>query len=253
MYFGVFAMRVFKQILVGGALVAAMPAAASVYAVDGNGLPSTSAANAASITTGPSGAVLTAHASGGGQAQALLVYSFHLGVGSSGNISPGQLLTVPLTISFASYAQIGGGNDFRQAYTSLDVSSFDGTNFDFTQDCEGDFGVCGATGPMTSNFDYHYAFLSNAGQLTTAPDIQVTMQAYASGSLADAWIDPVITINTNAPGGAQFADWTISGGAVTPATTVGGVPEPESWALLLVGLGGIGAVQRRARRGFAAA
>ena len=50
--------------------------------------------------------------------------------------------------------------------------------------------------------------------------------------------------------GSAFSDWGLETGFVTGG---GGVPEPATWGLMLVGFGGLGLALRRSRRSVAAA
>jgi hypothetical protein len=101
-------------------------------------------------------------------------------------------------------------------------------------------------------------FLDQIFNLDPHETYQVFLSAFASGFLNDfngtgdpggmqvtASIDPTFTVV-----GAAAADWTISGVPLDTTTGTGGVPEPASWALMVLGLslagGGLRASRRRA-------
>lgn len=85
-----------------------------------------------------------------------------------------------------------------------------------------------------------------------------TINIYASGGTFDAnssfnvWADPTITFDPayDHPADAVFA---FSEGVPGPVVAVdGGVPEPASWAMMIMGFGSIGVLMRRRERGVAA-
>ena len=62
--------------------------------------------------------------------------------------------------------------------------------------------------------------------------VSVPFELYAS-----AWVNPSAAFGTGAPGFA-FA-------YLDPTVTVGGVPEPASWAMMIAGFGLVGGAMRR--------
>jgi hypothetical protein len=64
---------------------------------------------------------------------------------------------------------------------------------------------------------------------------------------AHAFVDPVITIDPNFVDGSLYS-LSESAGAGNAFAPTSAVPEPLSWALMLIGFGGLGACLRRQRR-----
>ena len=61
---------------------------------------------------------------------------------------------------------------------------------------------------------------------------------------ASAWIDPFVTVDPT------FGDANLYSVQFSPGVTQGGaaVPEPDTWSLMMLGVGGVGAVLRTGRR-----
>lgn len=68
-------------------------------------------------------------------------------------------------------------------------------------------------------------------------------------SFALTAISPAASIN---PVGGGIANFTATGSGNFSATPITGVPEPAGWALMIVGIGGLGAVLRRRRHTYGA-
>ncbi len=227
------------NILALAAYVAVCASASSAMATGGQTYGSGS-----SIGWGPNGAVLTANTSGGGGVASLYQYfSIVLPANTSFILLPGQTLTLPLTITYSSDAEITPDSQ-AQASTLLQVNSFEGNDFEFGESCSsdsGDYG-CGPTGTVTSAFDFDYAYLSFQSVLQTAPSIELYMQVSASGVDASASLDPVIAFDPNGTNANLFPN----GVTITPQAG-GAVPEAGAWSLMLLGVGAVGAALRRRR------
>ena len=87
-----------------------------------------------------------------------------------------------------------------------------------------------------------------------------TVQIYASGGTFDAgssfdvWADPTFSFDPASvrPEGATFAfSEGVEGRFIDLDPPAGGVPEPASWALMVVGFGSLGAALRRRRAAIA--
>ncbi|OSZ67195.1 hypothetical protein CAP39_11540 [Sphingomonas sp. IBVSS1] len=110
-------------------------------------------------------------------------------------------------------------------------------------------GLSGADGWDVTDFVF-YMFPNRDYTLTMGASVQQRQPDYNSirvggpGTLRDgtayAYVDPLIQI---APGVSGF---TINSNG-PPMQVVSGVPEPDSWAMLIAGFGLVGAVARRRR------
>lgn len=72
--------------------------------------------------------------------------------------------------------------------------------------------------------------------------------SYATGNLYKVNLATGATVQTIATGSGSLFGVSVYGEVTQGGGGVGGVPEPSTWALLILGFGGVGAVLRRARR-----
>jgi hypothetical protein len=110
----------------------------------------------------------------------------------------------------------------------------------------GTISLAGATA-----FGFEFGSYVNVGStatltLNTGDTFTVTpgQTAQFIGFTSDA---PITSVSLDYDNSFTFDVLSVSSGAAG-AAGVGGVPEPASWALMLVGFGGLGAVLRRSRR-----
>jgi hypothetical protein len=90
------------------------------------------------------------------------------------------------------------------------------------------------------------------GVLYEAAANMITLQAAADtseGASATAFVDPLIAIDPSTPNASDYRIYLDNG----VGNGIGGVPEPATWAMMLAGLGGVGAVVRGTRRSRALA
>lgn len=114
--------------------------------------------------------------------------------------------------------------------------------------------ACGAIGSCNPSAN-HYVDGGNLPVLIQANKIySITLLVDGHTTNPDsgfsAFADPIFTLDPDftAPGDARFAfSQNLS------AITSGGVPEPATWAMMLTGFGGLGAILRRRRSGPQAA
>ena len=98
-----------------------------------------------------------------------------------------------------------------------------------------------STGLLSSSYFPQFTSFNVAGTAAAGP------RAVDGGThFSDTWL---VSAEVASSGSDAFKD-SFKLGSITLTTAV---PEPTSWALMLVGFGGMGAVLRRRRAGFAAA
>ena len=107
-----------------------------------------------------------------------------------------------------------------------------------------------------TNIQYQDNFFSAhfAGQtLVTLTDIGSTPYTHYSYLVQAAGAVSTLALDTyNGPGGWQLDNVVVDGPPGIALDTSGGVPEPATWAMLIVGAFGAGAVLRRQRQALAA-
>lgn len=172
----------------------------------------------------------------------------------------GQLTVTAASVTAASNAAwvdtLGHAVDVH-SYT-LQVSDFyDGSGFAAFHN--GAVGICrlgvtgdgsacaGATGDDKSDVAlFNYNYTENA----------LHIDFLSAGAAAFNFATDFNVLGSNAPGGALYYAASSENGEdvfyhITSNNVTGGVPEPSTWAMMLVGFGGLGALLRR--RGFAVA
>lgn len=116
----------------------------------------------------------------------------------------------------------------------------------------GGFGAASFVEPGNGNFNglkygLDWAGVSNNGHLTTTGIKRVTFDVLGSGLvLAPTGNAPPIYFKVDVA--SIFPTGAVRTGIVGATLVNGGIPEPGSWALMIVGFGGVGAVLRRSRR-----
>jgi hypothetical protein len=79
------------------------------------------------------------------------------------------------------------------------------------------------------------------------PSLPICGQGYSCGDAPGSFLSSGYTIPTSGDA------WLAKNGASLSGTVTAGVPEPATWAMMLIGFGGLGASLRNARRRQAAA
>lgn len=155
-------------------------------------------------------------------------------------ISPVQA-DVHLTIDAA--AQVGGaGSYFGEASVDL-FGAEQSRSLAYARSCKA---ITACAGIQQPNGGGKTDLIGIANRIYT---IQLTANGRVGNpnSSFDAWADPTIAFaeGFDIPEGAyiQFSENLFS----LPETPVGGVPEPATWSLLIMGFGGAGAMLRRRR------
>lgn len=122
----------------------------------------------------------------------------------------------------------GGGGSVEVSENLNDITSFGKTCFAGSNQC-GDF-----------SYSQSITIASN-----TTAFLRLGIYALVSNGSNGGWIDPMITIDPNFNDPALF-QLTFSDGIAngTPGG-VGGVPEPATWALMILGFGAVGSALRR--------
>ncbi len=176
--------------------------------------------------------------------------------GASGPLGGGQIAEASISYKFAVLSAFPGSvhiliNGAAQAFGSGNYFSEGGVDL---------FGSTGATVAWAHKCHASPGCNSINQVGTSGGPRAVTVNAneayqirlYASGGTFDAnssfnaWADPTITFDPDyaAPQGATFA---FSPGIPVARVDAGGVPEPATWAMMLMGFGGLGAMLRRRR------
>jgi hypothetical protein len=111
----------------------------------------------------------------------------------------------------------------------------------------GGYGAEAAIGDWnTTASDATFYLKSNGNE-----NVENTLSGWlSSGQFANAYVSAVYVGNGSGEGDGYhaFVDDVRAGGNVFNFEVGGGVPEPASWAMMIVGLGGIGAAVRRRQR-----
>lgn len=174
-------------------------------------------------------------------ALAALQYDFTLTGGNVGDLVPVLVLTGLHTSADPS----DDPNNANTASANIDVRSLSPVsgvvNEDSTFACSVSPVDCDQLDDVEAELEITMAS-GSAGRVF----MQVLVAASStSGGGASAQIDPFIFVD---PRFANAADYTITvASGVANARPVAAVPEPGDWALLLAGLGGLGAAGRRRR------
>jgi hypothetical protein len=165
-------------------------------------------------------------------ANALLDYSFHV------EAIDGAATNVPLSIGIEATGYTNALGRGGTANISFFVGSF---FYDYFS---------------TSQFDpgaktYTYSHAPIVVPLNYVVNIRMAANAYADGgdglcttncgASAEAWIDPTFTIL--GPNASNYRIVGVPGPTATPPS--GAVPEPSTWALLILGFAGAGSALRR--------
>ncbi len=190
--------------------------------------PGTNAPTDATALFGSDPNISLAYSSNGGDAQVLLDYQLEL-VPLVQSSTPPSPVAVPITMADTVSAPLAADPFFGRADAQIKIS-FNASNPLWMENCAGNT----------------FAGCSYGGAFTTTPFAAVTSVSLVPGTIytlemrADvaqsgfASIDPVLT----APAGYAL---------VYSPGVVGAVPEPGSWAMMLIGLGGIGLAMRYRR------
>ena len=190
------------------------------------------------------------------QAKSRLEYNFTIGctVGQSCSVTPDHPLTIPVRIDYSLFAHPGW--DFSDTSASIDVIDGFGAAFHDALICGSDDSSCDDIS-ATGTLDFVVSYIDGDGHVHSSTQGVVLLQAQAHGNFAnnglnfsgEAGVDPTLYIDpqflADNPGFTLTTDTVVLGGTA-------GVPEPASWALMLLGFGGLGVALRTRHRTVAA-
>nr|MEA2798274.1 hypothetical protein [Phenylobacterium sp.] len=185
------------------------------------------------------------------------------------------------TITFDEFPASNNGASLTGAYSLAGVT-FAGTNAGIwsglTGGDPGNWGIEGTNGTQFLGYNSLYADTAtffaavSSAQLdfsrsNGSSDDTVTLNAFDGASLVDTQtvvLGAINTWSTLSVSGSHITSltWSATGSAFHPyavdnfvfaqgGVTPGGVPEPSTWALALIGFGGVGAALRRRRSSLA--
>jgi hypothetical protein len=147
---------------------------------------------------------------------------------------------VPILIS-GGYSLSTTGAGFVAANVLMDEHNVTTLSNLLHAECSSGVGDCSST-----NFTIHTAVDAEAFQDL---EIQTTGLGNGGGEF-DGFLDPTISFDTSTR--FDFTGLTLDVAPDALPVAGGGVPEPASWALMILGFGGVGAaVRRRRTRGLA--
>ena len=152
-----------------------------------------------------------------------------------GTIEPldlmGSLVTTGVTTGSYSVAEIRAGTAGASA-------------------CTGVFSSCYVAGALYPTVDFDLHLEAPVGTIE-----QISISAYAEGGQINtfaAYADPLLTVDPSAGGGnpGEFHILVSPGVYNGPTAPLGAVPEPTSWALMIMGFGVAGGALRLTRKRF---
>jgi hypothetical protein len=159
----------------------------------------------------------------------------------------------PTTASFqVPLADVLAGKILQNDITNIQLT-YPGLTFNTTVTSSGGFDFAAFVNPVTGAFIYHdvnqglsvEAFAgTDINQATTFLSITVDAVAYTSGGQPLTSVKDQFNALNN---GNAFAGFPTAGFWTAQLPATGGVPEPATWAMLIAGFGGVGAMMRRRR------
>lgn len=226
------------------------------FGLDGRSIVSDATARAESSDTksfeGGQPRVFTATSTqNGGVAQAGAVIDYRVVVIKMQN-DVSFLSPVELDIQGELFAQTFGSGGPAEADAGISMQQFSSQI-----SCGNDNFQCGDThfSGMVSVSAVGIDFLPEGviSPLTAYNTVQLTARSLSQdGSSAQAFADPLITIDPSTPDAGDYVVL-VSTGFGNADLGGGGVPEPATWGLMLIGFGGLGAVVRARRNRVTAA
>ena len=196
--------------------------------------------NLSTTVSGLPTGTLTGHATGtdvnvfngNGSLESSIVYSFGLSGAPAG-------VVVPMFVSFTLLTSSAGGPAFQDDASArfvLNNGAFDVINlFSSSSDPLAHPNFTGTLG---------FNLLSDAvGRVSLQIDVRAI-----GGGVADAFVDPYIFIDPDFLARHPEYSVAVSAGIGNAAPGGGTVPEPASWALMVLGFGALGAALRRRAR-----